>query len=42
MSNSVTIYEQITAAATALSKIINHYSSLWEDNSNIVNVSEKK
>ena len=38
LSNSITVYEQITAAVTALNKVVNQYSSLWEDNSNMTDV----
>ena len=38
LSNSITVYEQITAAVTALNKVINQYLSLWEDNNNIADV----
>ena len=41
MHNSVTVYK-CTSAASALNKIINHYLSLWEDNSNVTDISENE
>ena len=40
--NSITVYEQITAAVTALNKVVNHYLSLWKDNGNMTDISESE
>ena len=32
----------ITAAVTALTEIASHYLSLWKDNSNVTDISEKE
>ena len=40
LENRITVYEIITATVTALSKVINHYLSLWKDNKTVVDISE--
>ena len=42
MQNSITVYEQTLTVAAALSEVTNHYSSLWEDNENVADISENK
>ena len=42
LQNRITVYKQISNTVRALTDIISHYSSLWEDKGNMTDISEKE